>query len=249
MAALLSPLGFTFANPHEVIPNYLVMCGIMLLLFVALGLFLRPRISVEHPGKLQIALEDVVGAVMTMMKDNIGPQAPRFFPLVAGVGLFIFAANMIGKIPGFMSPTASINVTLGCAITVWVYYHFQGIRAQGLGSYLMHFAAPPGAPVWMAPIMLPIELISHMSRVLSLSLRLFGNIFGEEMVVLIIGSILPFLAPLPMSVLGVITGTLQAFIFMLLTMIYLGGAVHVDHGHEEHAHAEAHDSTHAHAAA
>jgi F-type H+-transporting ATPase subunit a len=103
-----------------------------------------------------------------------------------------------------------------------------------------HFAAPPGAPLWIAPIMLPIEIISHLSRVLSLSLRLFGNIFGEEMVIVILFSLVPFLVPLPMMFLGIITGTLQAFIFVMLTMIYLGGAVAVehehDHGHEAHAH-------------
>ena len=109
---------------------------------------------------------------------------------------------------------------------------------------MKHFAAPPGAPIFIAPIMLPIEIISHLSRVMSLSLRLFGNIFGEELVVLILASIVPFIAPLPMMVLGLVTGTLQAFIFMLLTMIYLAGAVHTEHDHEGH-----HDEAVAHATA
>lgn len=243
-------LGYTFANPHEPIPNHVVMCVVVLLMFLVLGLFLRSRLSVEHPGKLQIVLEDLVTTVLDLMKSNIGHGAEKYFPLVGSIGLFILTSNMIGKIPGFMSPTASISTTLGCALTVWIYYHWQGIRTQGLGKYLAHFAAPPGAPIFLAPVMLPIEVISHLSRVLSLSLRLFGNIFGEEMVVLIIGSIIPFLAPLPMALLGVITGTLQAYIFMLLTIIYLGGAVHSEH-HEEHgdAHEEAHEGAHAHAAA
>ena len=111
----------------------------------------------------------------------------------------------MGLVPGLMSPTSSINVTLGCAITVWVYYHIQGVKEQGLWAYLKHFAAPPGAPIFIAPIMLPIEIISHFSRVLSLSLRLFGNIFGEELVILILFSIVPFLVPLPMMFLGIIT--------------------------------------------
>jgi F-type H+-transporting ATPase subunit a len=251
VAALLAPLGFTFPDPAKVIPPYIVMCALLVVFFAVLGLFLRSRLSVENPGKLQIVMETLVGAVLQLMKDNIGPTAPRYFGLVAGIGLFIFTANLIGKIPGFMSPTASINTTLGCALTVWLYYHYQGVRAQGLGSYLLHFAAPPGAPLLMAPIMLPIEIISHLSRVMSLSLRLFGNVFGEEMVVLIIASIVPLFAPLPMKLLGVITGSLQAFIFMLLTIIYLAGAVHVeheDHG-REHAGDEGHESSHAHAAA
>ena len=151
---------------------------------------------------------------------------------------------VMGLVPGLMAPTSSINTTLGCAITIWVYYHYQGFKAQGVGSYLKHFAAPPGAPVWMAPIMLPIELISHFSRVMSLSLRLFGNVFGEELVIAILFGIIPFLVPLPMMMLGLITGGLQAFIFMLLSIIYLQGAVAVEHHHDEHGH----DAPHGHEA-
>jgi len=139
-------------------------------------------------------------------------------------------------VPGLMSPTSSINVTLGCALTIWVYYHFQGIKTQGVVAYVKHFAVPPGAPVFIAPIMLPIEIISHLSRVLSLSLRLFGNIFGEEMVIVILFSIIPFLVPLPMMFLGLVTGGLQAFIFVLLSIIYLQGAVAVEHHVDEHGH-------------
>ncbi len=140
---------------------------------------------------------------------------------------------MMSKVPGFMSPTANINVTLGCALTVWIYYHAMGVKAQGIVAYVKHFAVPPGSPVALAPLMLIIEIISHLSRVLSLSLRLFGNIFGEEMVVLILGSLIPFIVPLPMMILGIVTGTLQAFIFVLLTMIYLAAAVHTEHDHED----------------
>jgi len=133
-----------------------------------------------------------------------------------------------------MAPTGNINVTLGCALTAVVYYHSQGIKEQGLIAYVKHFAVPPGAPAFLAPIMLPIEIISHMSRLLSLSLRLFGNIFGEELVILILFSIIPFLVPLPMMFLGLVTASLQAFIFVLLTTIYLGGAVASSHEQEEH---------------
>ncbi len=143
VASALGALGF-HVDPAKPIPDYLVMCAVVVLALSALGLLVRSRLSVEHPGKLQIVLEDVVSAVLDMMKTNIGPKGPQFFPVVASVGLFIFTANMIGKIPGLMSPTASINVTLGCAITVWVYYHFHGIKAQGLGKYLAHFAAGNG---------------------------------------------------------------------------------------------------------
>jgi len=236
VAALLRPLGFEFIG-HEVIPDYLVMCGVIVVGAVALALVVRSRLSVENPGHLQIVLEDLLTGLTGMLDEWIGPKGIRYLPIVGTLGLFILAGNMMGLIPGMMAPTSSINVTLGCAITVFVYYHIQGVREQGIGPYLKHFAAPPGAPLFIAPIMLPIEIISHFSRVLSLSLRLFGNVFGEELVILILFSIVPFLIPLPMMFLAIITGTLQALIFVILTMIYLAGAVATEHDHHEAAHA------------
>jgi F-type H+-transporting ATPase subunit a len=235
VAAALASLGYKL-DPAHAIPDYLVMCGIIVVLLTVLSLFVRSRLSVENPGSLQILLEDVVGGLIGIMNEYMGPKGARYLPLIGTIGLFIFTANMIGKVPGMMSPTANINVTLGCAVTVWVFYHLMGVREQGLLSYLKHFAVMPGAPIAIAPLVLIIEVISHVSRVMSLSLRLFGNIFGEEMVVVIIGSIVPFVAPLPMMVLGVVTGTLQAFIFVMLTIIYLAAAVHTDHEHEAHEH-------------
>ena len=129
---------------------------------------------------------------------------------------------------------SSINTTLGCAITIWVYYHYQGIREQGIVAYVKHFWAPPGTPWWIGFIMFPIEIISHTSRMMSLSLRLFGNIFGEELVILILATLVPFVVPLPMMALGLVTSTLQALIFAILTMVYLGGAVAVEHHDDGH---------------
>ena len=235
VAAVLGALGFHVEGP-EVIPNYLVMTMLIVAVVTVVCLIMKSRLSVENPGKVQILLEDLVGFVLGILREYIGPKGDKYLPLVGSVGLFIFVANAMGKIPGLMSPTASINVTLGCAITVWVFYHLMGFREQGVFNYLKHFAVMPGAPLWIAPLVLIIELISHASRVLSLSLRLFGNVFGEEMVVAIIGSIVPFVAPLPFMVLGVVTGTLQAFIFVMLTIIYLAAAVHTDHDHEAHEH-------------
>ena len=245
--ALLRLFGFQAADPAHPIPNYLVMVYLVVIALIALAFVVRSRLSVDNPGKLQIVFEDVVGGLSGMLLDIVGPKGPNYIGLVGTIGAFILASNLIGMVPGFMAPTSSINVTLGCALTVWVYYHIQGVREQGLGPYLKHFAAPPGAPVFIAPIMLPVEIISHLSRVLSLSLRLFGNVFGEELVILILFSIVPFLAPLPIMFLGMITMPLQAFIFVMLTMIYLGGAVAAEHGHETaHGHGEA---AHAHGAA
>lgn len=243
VAALLERLGF-HVDPAHAIPDYLVMVAVIVIGITALLLVVRSQLRVENPGTLQVVLEDIYGALKGLLIENVGPKGPKYLPLIGTVGLFIFVGNMLGKIPGFMSPTANINVTLGCAITVWVYYHLHGIKEQGIFAYVKHFAIMPGAPVWTAPLVFVIEVISHVSRVMSLSLRLFGNIFGEEMVVLIIGSIVPFIAPIPMMVLGVVTGSLQAFIFVMLTIIYIAAAVHTDHDHEEH-----HNEAGAHAAA
>jgi F-type H+-transporting ATPase subunit a len=234
---LLALFGIHVANPAEPIPNYLVMVSLIVFAVAALAFVVKSRLSVENPGKLQIVFEDMVGGLAEMLDVMVGPTGRNYLTLVGTIGVFILTGNLMGLIPGFMAPTSSINVTLGCAVTVWVYYHAQGIRSQGIVSYLKHFAVPPGAHWSLSIVWLPIEVISHFSRVLSLSLRLFGNIFGEELVILILFSIVPFLVPLPMMFLGIITATLQAFIFVMLTMIYLGGAVAAEHEHEEaHGH-------------
>ena len=241
--ALLGPLvksvgeamGHHFSG-HEIIPPYMVMVLLIVVFVVVLCLIVRSRLSVENPGTLQIVVEEGVRAVNGLLDEWIGPKGHQFLPLVGTLGLFILLGNYMGLIPGLMSPTSSINVTLGCALTIWVYYHFQGIRAQGIVGYIKHFWAPPGAPWWIGFLMFPIEIISHTSRVMSLSLRLFGNIFGEELVIMVLFSIIPFLVPLPMMFLGLVTGVLQAFIFMLLSIIYLQGAVAVEHHEDEHGH-------------
>jgi F-type H+-transporting ATPase subunit a len=201
-----------------------------------LSLIVRARLSVEDPGKLQIVMEDGLRAVIGLLEEWIGPNGRDYLPLIGTFGIFILVGNYMGLIPGLMAPTSSINVTLGCAITTWVYYHFQGLKKQGVFNYVKHFAMPPGSPAMLAPLMFPIEVISHLSRVLSLSLRLFGNIFAEEMVILILFTLIPFLVPLPMMFLALITGGLQAFIFVLLSIIYLQAAVAVEDHTDEHGH-------------
>jgi F-type H+-transporting ATPase subunit a len=204
---------------------------VTVVLILALGLFIRSRLSVENPGKTQIVLEDLISYVNGMLDEDIGHKGRRYLGLVATLGAFIWVGNLMGQVPGLIPATMNINVTLACALVAWLYYHYQGLKEQGVGAYLKHFAAPPGIPVALAPIMLPIEVISHLSRVMSLSLRLFGNIFGEKLVVLILASIIPFVIPLPIMFLGVIIGTLQALIFVKLTMIYLSAAVATEHDH------------------
>jgi F-type H+-transporting ATPase subunit a len=217
-----------------VIPDYLAMLVVLTLALTAFSLFVRSRLSVENPGRLQIVLEDFINGFHSLLDDFVGPKGRRYLPLIGTMFLLIWLSNLAGLVPGLMAPTSNLNVTLGCALTVWVFYHVQGIREQGVVAYLKHFAVPPGSPVAMAPLMLIIELISHLARVMSLTLRLFGNIFGEELVIIILAGLVPFVVPLPMMFLGLLTGTLQALIFVILTMVYLGAAVAVENHDEAH---------------
>ena len=236
-AAILRALGRPVPDPAHVIPDYLAIIIVIVAGLTVLSLVVRSRLSVEDPGRLQIVFEDAMSGLHGLLDDWVGPKGRRYVPLVGTLAIFIWVSNMAGMVPGLMAPTSTLNVTLGCAITVVVYYHYQGVKEQGLGRYLLHFAMPPGSPAAMAPLMFFLEVISHCARVLSLSIRLFGNIFGEELVILILASIIPFVVPLPMMFLGLLTGTLQAAIFTILTMVYLGGAVASEHDHEDvHGH-------------
>lgn len=223
--ALLGPLGV-----HA--PNYLVFCALIVLIVLVVGILIRAKLSVDNPGKFQIVLEDITTFIVAELDAAIGPgKGRKYIALCGGVFIFILIGNLMGQVPGLGTPATNINVPFGCAVTVWLYYHWQGIKAQGPVAYLLHFVFPPGVPKAMAPLMIFIEPISHLARALSLTLRLFGNMFGEHLVVLIIGIIVPLIAPLPIQMLGLIVGPLQAFIFMTLTAIYLSAATAVEEHH------------------
>ncbi len=179
------------------------------------------------PGKGQNFWELVIGGLDDFFVENMGRKlTERFFPMIATFALFIVTANLIGLIPGFMSPTASINTTLALTIIVWVTHHIIGFRAHGIGYY-KHFIGPIW---WMTPLMLPIELISNVARMLSLSIRLFGNIMAKETLLGILFMLAGgFFAPLPIMLLGVLVSVVQAVVFVLLTVVYFSQAA-------EHAH-------------
>jgi F-type H+-transporting ATPase subunit a len=224
LAALLGLVGVKVYDPLHVVPDYLVMALIVVVtLAVVLGLASR-RLSLV-PGGRQSIVEMIVQVFENLAVDTIGPEGRKYLPLIGTVGLFVFACNMIGLVPGFMSPTSKLNVTLGCALVVFFYYHWQGVKAQGL-KYFKHFMGPIPA---LAPLMIPIEVISHFSRPVSLSMRLFGNIFAEELLIVIMASIIPFLLPLPFMAVAIFTAVIQSFVFVLLACIYISGAV----AHEE----------------
>lgn len=207
---------------HEVLPDHVIMAFFIAAVLAGFALWFKSKISVDNPSKLQLLLETVVGALKDMLLDNVGERGRPFLGLIGTLGLFILACNWIGLVPYFASPTVNLNFTVGCAIVAFLYYNYQGIVAQGAGHYFKHFLGPLPA---LAPLMLPIEIISHFSRIVSLSLRLFGNIFGEELVIAALAFMVAWFVPIPMMVFGVFGGLLQAFVFIMLTMVYLGGAV------------------------
>ena len=224
VAAVLALFGIKVADPLHAVPDFLVMVVIVaILLAILLGLAARKPALVPR-GRQNVA-EMIVQMFEGLVVDTVGPEGRKYVPVIATVGLFIFGCNMIGLVPGFMSPTSKLNVTLGCALVVFFYYHAQGVRAQGL-KYFKHFMGPIPA---LAPLMIPIEVISHFSRPVSLSMRLFGNIFAEELLIGIMASIIPVLLPLPFMAVAVFTALIQSFVFVLLSCIYIAGAV----AHEE----------------
>lgn len=195
----------------------------MFILFT-IGFLLRGRMKLI-PSGLQNFMEVVIGGLEEFTVTTIGEKGRGIFPILCGIFLFILVQNLLGLVPFFDAPTANINTNAAMALSVFLYYNFVGLRRWGPG-YIKHFMGPMKA---LAPLMLPIELISHLARPLSLTLRLFGNIRGEEIVLLLFFSMAPIVATFPTYFLFFIAKVLQAFIFYMLTMIYLQGAM-------EHAH-------------
>ena len=180
------------------------------------------------PRGTQNVMESYILGVISMGADVMGEKlAKKYLPLVATIGLIVFVSNMMGIIPGFESPTGNINFTLALALIVFVYYNYEGIRENGVVKYFAHFMGPS---IWLAPLMFPIEILSHFSRIISLSFRLFGNIKGDDLFLAVILMLAPFVFPLAPFAILVFFGLLQSFIFMILTYVYLAGAVQIsDH--------------------
>lgn len=218
---------FTFAsliNPsHDfIIGFYTLLVAVLVLLFAKLA----TRNLEVVPSGLQNVAEIFLTGVMYFGKDAIGEKlARKYLPLTATIALLVFVANIIGIIPGFEAPSSSWSFTLVLALIVFVYYHFEGIRTNGFVHYFGHFMGPIK---WLAPLMFPVEVISHFSRVVSLSFRLFGNIKGDDIFLLVMLMLAPWVAPLAAFAILAFMACLQAFIFMILTYVYLAGAVLID---------------------
>lgn len=227
LSSLLALIGIEVKNPEHLVPDYIVMILIAAALLIVFFGLASQKLKLI-PSKKQSILELIIQAFESILVEIIGEQGKKYLPMIATIGLFIFCCNLLGLVPGFMSPTSKLNVTVGCALSVFVYYHWQGIKSQGFFRYLKHFTGP--IPL-LAPLLLPIEIISHFSRPVSLSIRLFGNIFAEELLIVVIASIIPFFLPLPFMAIAIFTATIQAFVFVLLACIYIGGAVAQEEEH------------------
>jgi len=181
------------------------------------------------PSGVQNIMEAYLEGIIAMGKDVIGEElARKYLPLVATLGLMVFFANFVGIIPGFESPSGNLNMTLALALIVFTYYNFEGIRVNGVIHYFGHFMGPLKI---LAPLMFPIEVVSHLSRIISLSFRLFGNIKGDDLFLAVILMLAPWIAPLPAYALLTFSAILQTFIFMILTYVYLAGAVLISNDH------------------
>jgi F-type H+-transporting ATPase subunit a len=206
----------------------LLIVALLLIAFAWIaGKPFRKTDMVEATGRpgLTFVVETIVSNMLALFEGIIHHGARQVFPLLGGFMLFILAANLIGLVPGFNPPTDQYNVTLPLALCTFVTAHFLGIRAHG-GAYIKKFMGPLW---WIAPLMFPIELISHLVRPLSLSVRLFGNMTGDHKVVLVFSSLLAFGLPVPFMGLGIFVSFLQAFVFVLLSAVYFQDAL--DHPH------------------
>jgi F-type H+-transporting ATPase subunit a len=221
------------------IPTNVVMYLFVVFIAVVVLTILRGKLSAESPTTRQQTFEVGVEAVRGLLADLVGPGGMKHFPVVATFGVLILLSNLTGMLPDMIAPTANFNTTLALALTSFIYYNYISIRENGILGYFKHFAGPV-PNIFIMLIMFPIEVISNLARILSLSMRLFGNIFGEEQVSGTISSMIQYIVPVILMPLGLLAAVLQTFIFIVLSMVYLGEVSHQSEDHGEHGHAAAH---------
>jgi F-type H+-transporting ATPase subunit a len=249
--ALLSALHIQPSNPEYPIPNHLAMEVLVFALAAVFFMWLKRRISVERPGATQQCMEALLTnpldlGVRDLLKDNAGHGFEKYVAMIGSIGIFVLFCNLISLIPTLESPTGQVSVPFGCAILVFVYYNWCGVQKLGGLGYAKHFLGPN---VYMSPLMLPIEVISNAARLLSLTVRLWVNMFVSELLYAIflglllelflffgklnaVGYItfpLPLLVPVVFILLHIFVGFLQAFVFTILPVIYVSGAVAEEH--------------------
>lgn len=212
--------------PAEIVEKYMhVFMTFIVIIITFLIAFFSKKMTKEIPGRAQSFFEIIVESINNMVINVAGEEGGRFLPLIFGIAVYVFFSNIIGLIPGLASPTANLNTTVAPALVVFFTYNYIGIKKHGI-NYIKQFMGPV---LWLAPFMMVIEFIGHLARPLSLSVRLFGNIFGEDLVIAILFMLVPYLIPLPMFFLGIFTCFLQTYIFMMLTLIYISNALEETH--------------------
>jgi F-type H+-transporting ATPase subunit a len=203
------------------VPDHVINALLVLIICAIVLPLTTRRLSRDNPTGFQHVLEFVVQGLKGMLNDIIGHGSGRYLNMLAAFTVFIFISNIFGLFFFLSPPTSSPNVTWALSITAFLYFNYQGIRAQGLLHYLKHFGGPV---LFLFPIMFAIEMIGNFARMLSLSMRLFGNIFGEHTATGIFMSLIPVIAPWPMMALGIFGALLQTYVFIMLTMVYISGA-------------------------
>jgi F-type H+-transporting ATPase subunit a len=247
VAAVLAALHMEVENPQYPVPNHIAMGLLVFAVAVVFFLWLKRRLSVERPGALQQCMEMLITnpmglGIRDMLEDFVGHGSARYMPVLGSISVFVLMSNLISVIPGLESPTATNSVPLGCAIVVFLYYHWCGIRKQGPLHYGRHFLGPVLA---VSPLMVLVETVSHLARLLSLTVRLWVNMLVSELLyVTFLGltlslflfagalnpigyatGVLPLVGPPIFILLHIFVGFVQAFVFTILPVIYLGGAV------------------------
>ena len=210
--------------------DFVAMQLVVALIIVVVFAILKPRLSADRPGKLQHTFELLYGFLHDQAEEQVGHDGHQYLAFFGTIFFFILFCNLIGIIPGMESPTMFPAVTLGCAIAAFLYYNVVGVQAVGLGHYLKHFVGPMPA---LAPLMIPIEIVSHFARPLSLTIRLYANMLAGEKVTLVFIGLTYLVAPALFMGLHVFVSFLQAYVFVVLTMMYVGGA-NAEHSHDSH---------------
>jgi F-type H+-transporting ATPase subunit a len=233
--ALLTLLHIHAKHPATPISNSFAMELLVVLLLTIFFIAVRSRLSVERPGGLQHTMEGIHGFISDMADEVIGHHGQKYVAYLVTLGMFILCCNLIGLVPGLESPTAVPIVPLGCALLTWFYYNFQGLRAKGPLGYLKIFIGPQDKEMPLAlrlclpVLMFPIEVFSHLARIMSLTVRLFANMFAGEMVTLVFFSLIPLGVPVVFEGLHIGVSLVQTYIFVLLPAVYLGEATGEGH--------------------
>ncbi|HXY55389.1 MAG TPA: F0F1 ATP synthase subunit A [Nitrospirota bacterium] len=212
------------------VPEHVTYAWFAMAILIGLSLAARFSLKKTAPTGFQNFFEVIVSGLENFVEEIMGPEGNHYLTLIGTLFLFILVCNLLGLIPGFDSPTANINTTLALALVSFSATHYIGLRKHGLG-YIKHFMGP--MPL-LAPLMFPIELISHLARVMSLTFRLFGNMVAKHKLLLVLALLAPYIAPVPILGLGLLVAFVQAGVFTLLTMLYLSGSIEEAHLGGEH---------------